>query len=343
MSELLNGYCCEDETADRALSFTSTNNFIKTRGLTLSSLGCGTYLGNDDNETQVTIQEALCELVCSGLNVIDTAPNYRNGRSEEAIGAALREVCAKGVSRKAIFVSTKVGILPDTIGHYPKETICGQFCFSPEYILSSVEASRNRLGVDTLDCLYLHNFDEAQVSLSGEHREDVIDAMMQVIKTLLEKNWIRTVGLATWSGLRVEVDHPAYIDLLGWEKRFRMHGLDKYFGMIQLPLGVWAPEALLATVQKSPLTGQPMTPLRVANELGLTVIANSCLLQGEILSIKPPDFSGNSELNTAQQFIQWTRSQPDVAITLVGMKNKNSVKDGKQIMALPKCDYIGLK
>lgn len=340
MSSVVSGYCNSDETAARAAISGNAHNLVTTHGLTLSSLGCGTHLGDQNDETQRRIQEAIGELIDSGLNVIDTAPNYRNGDSERAVGAVLREACAKGVSRSAVFLSTKVGILPDRTSYCPQGIIDGRFCYAPSHILASVEESRIRLGVNTIDCLYLHNFDEAQVHLSAQQREDVIGTAIQTVKVLLERNWIRSVGLATWDGLRVGIDHPSHLDLVDWVRRFWDHGIVDRFGLIQLPLGIWAPEALMSPVQRNPQTGHPATTLEVACALGLTVIANSSLLQGKMLSLKLPEFSAIQGFSPAQYLIQWTRSQPEVAVTLVGMKSAQSVEEGKRIMALPKSAQV---
>ena len=47
------------------------------QGLTLSSLGVGTYLGNSDAETDTLVEDAISDSIERGWNVIDTAINYR--------------------------------------------------------------------------------------------------------------------------------------------------------------------------------------------------------------------------------------------------------------------------
>ena len=82
-------------------------------GLTLSSIGLGTYLGDATDEVDLQMEESVYYTVSKGINVVDSAINYRGQRSERAIGISLRKLFAAGtVSREDIFVSTKAGFIP---------------------------------------------------------------------------------------------------------------------------------------------------------------------------------------------------------------------------------------
>src|ERR1700675_1278737 len=89
------------------------------RGLYLSSIGIGTYLGEPDDATDAAYGEALVAAVALGTNVIDTAINYRAQRSERVVGMALAALIAEGeLRRDEIVVCTKGGYIPFD-GHYP--------------------------------------------------------------------------------------------------------------------------------------------------------------------------------------------------------------------------------
>src|SRR5438045_6033171 len=77
-------------------------------GRWLSSLGIGTYLGRDDARTDALYAASVRRSLQLGLNVVDTAINYRNQRSERAVGAALRE---SGQQRDGILLCSKGGYL----------------------------------------------------------------------------------------------------------------------------------------------------------------------------------------------------------------------------------------
>ncbi|HEX9418723.1 MAG TPA: aldo/keto reductase, partial [Methylomirabilota bacterium] len=64
-------------------------HFREWRGLALSSIGAGTYLGPDDDATDAQYEAAIERAIESGINVVDSAVNYRGQRSERAVGRAL--------------------------------------------------------------------------------------------------------------------------------------------------------------------------------------------------------------------------------------------------------------
>src|SRR5437588_13043972 len=84
-------------------------NFREALGVTVSSVGIGTYLGRDDDRTDAAYEEAVRRALQLGINVVDSAINYRNQRSERAVGRALRE---GSVPRERVLVCTKGGFLP---------------------------------------------------------------------------------------------------------------------------------------------------------------------------------------------------------------------------------------
>src|SRR5258708_579095 len=71
--------------ADRFRSLAAPGHFREAHGLTLSSLGIGTYLGQPDDKTDGTYAASVIAAVENGLNVIHTAVNYRFPRSERTI------------------------------------------------------------------------------------------------------------------------------------------------------------------------------------------------------------------------------------------------------------------
>src|SRR5271169_4256684 len=82
---------------------------IKGTKLVASRIALGTWAiggwmwgGSDEKESIRTIHAALDH----GINLIDTAPIYGQGRSEEIVGEALRQ----HGGREAVILATKVGI-----------------------------------------------------------------------------------------------------------------------------------------------------------------------------------------------------------------------------------------
>src|SRR5436305_14563766 len=82
-------------------------------GPLVSSLGLGTYLGECDDSEDARYTSAIGAALERGVNLVDTAINYRCQRSERAVGAAIREAIASGViKREEVVVCTKGGYIP---------------------------------------------------------------------------------------------------------------------------------------------------------------------------------------------------------------------------------------
>ena len=81
--------------------------------LRLSSLGYGSYLGDPIPEHDVLVYNSVLEAVGSGgVNVIDTAINYRYMKAERTIGAALLALDKDmGISRDQLFIASKGGFI----------------------------------------------------------------------------------------------------------------------------------------------------------------------------------------------------------------------------------------
>ena len=76
-------------------------------GLSLSSIGLGTYLGEEDAATDAGYEASVAAALASGINVFDTAINYRGQKSERAIGRALASAFAERRARRATKSSSR--------------------------------------------------------------------------------------------------------------------------------------------------------------------------------------------------------------------------------------------
>jgi aryl-alcohol dehydrogenase-like predicted oxidoreductase len=76
--------------------------------LSVSSVGIGTYLGEPDEETDRAYAESIRSALLGGINLVDTAVNYRFQRGERTIGKVLNELVAAGeLHREEVVVATK--------------------------------------------------------------------------------------------------------------------------------------------------------------------------------------------------------------------------------------------
>lgn len=114
----------------------------------VSAIGLGTWVaggsmwgGSEPRVIDKTIEKAL-EL---GIDLIDTAPVYGFGRSEEIVGAALEDRGA----RSKVFLATKCGLAWDDAGRIRRDS-------SPAAVRRDVEASLARLRTDRIDLVQVH-------------------------------------------------------------------------------------------------------------------------------------------------------------------------------------------
>src|ERR1700722_13254811 len=144
-------------------------------GQVLSSIGIGTYLGEPDPRTDNGYAQAVVAAVEGGINVIDSAINYRFQRSERSIGAALGELSPRGFGRDEIVICTKGGFLTpdgempaDAASYFQQEYLrpgilraedvaAGCHAMSPSFLANQLDRSRANLNLDCVDIYYLHN------------------------------------------------------------------------------------------------------------------------------------------------------------------------------------------
>ena len=341
--------------AERLKDRVAPQHFRDVQGLMTSSIGLGTYLGEPDAATDEAYRAAVVRAVELGVNVIDTAINYRFQRSERSIGHALRDLASSGkASRDELIIATKAGYLtfdgavPEDPRHYIQDTlICtgvidpcditaGSHCMTSRYLENQLQRSLENLGIDTIDIFYIHN-PEAQ--LSDIDRDEFIRRLRTAFEFLegaVQKGRIRQYGLATWNAFRVP--HSARDSVSIEAAVLCAHSIaadSHHFRYLQLPYNLGMPEAFAQSNQI--VDGQPMTILEACRQLGISVMASASMLQSRLSSGLPSVISEQLPgLRTdAQRAIQFVRSTPGIATGLVGMSGLAHVEENLELAAVP--------
>jgi aryl-alcohol dehydrogenase-like predicted oxidoreductase len=158
---------------------------ISGTNLTASRIGLGTWAmggwmwgGSDEEESVGTIRAALDR----GVNLIDTAPAYGFGRSEEIVGRAV----AESGKREQVILSTKVGLEWRDGNVFRNST--------RERILGEIEDSLRRLRTDYIDIYHVHWPDPLVP----------IEETAETMSLLYRRGKIRAIGVSNYSPQQIE-------------------------------------------------------------------------------------------------------------------------------------------
>jgi len=323
----------------------------------VSSIGVGTYLGDPTDERDDAYHDAIVTALESGINVVDTAINYRHQRSERVVGEALAEA---DVDREAVMVATKGGFVPfdgerpDDPGAYVRSEyvdtgivdrealVGGHHCLAPDYLDDQLDRSLSNLGLDTIDCYYVHN---PETQLAEHDREAVYDQLAAAFERLEHRaaeGDIEQYGVATWDAFRVPADDDSYLSLPEVVERARSAAkaagnTATHLRAIQLPFNVFMADAF--TVKSHDGADGPQSALWFAHEAGLDVFTSASIMQGRLAEEMPEAVAAKLDGETrAQRAINFARSAPGVTCSLVGT---GSVEHARENVAAGRYEPLG--
>jgi D-threo-aldose 1-dehydrogenase len=140
----------------------------------------GLYEAVDDEIAHAVVERAW-EL---GLRYFDTAPRYGAGLAERRLGMALH-----GRPRDGFAVSTKVGRLlrPGRSEWAGAPALVDYFDFSYDAALRSLEESLDRLGLDRIDVVFVHDPDD--------HFDEALDGSFRALRRLRDERVVRAIGV----------------------------------------------------------------------------------------------------------------------------------------------------
>jgi aryl-alcohol dehydrogenase-like predicted oxidoreductase len=312
-------------------------------GYSVSSLGIGSYLGECDDAEDRRYCTTVVAALERGVNLIDTAINYRCQRSERAIGEALRVAMERSSLRREEFVvCTKGGYVPldrtppATKEGYrgflqseyfsrgimtPDEVVAGGHCLTPRYLADQIDRSRRNLGVAALDLYYLHNPEQQLDVLGRPQFLDVLRAAFATLEEHVERGIIGCYGCATWNGFRLAPDARNHLSLEELVNVAREVGGSKHhLRVVQLPVNLAMTEAVRVPTQR--VGKDQLSLLEAAHRLGIAVVGSASLMQAQLTKELPdqvrhafPGFSSD-----ARRALAFAQSLP-VASALVGMKS----------------------
>jgi aryl-alcohol dehydrogenase-like predicted oxidoreductase len=289
-------------------------------GIDVSVVGFGAWAiggwmwgGTDEPQAVAAVQAALDH----GINLIDTAPAYGYGRSEEIIARAIR-----GRREKAV-LATKCGLVWDredgTFFFHadqqgatmrPSEKKIYK-CLKPDSIRKEVEGSLTRLGVDYID-LYQTHWQDPTAPI-----EDTMAALVE----LKEQGKIRAIGVSN-AGLDqlraygpIDSDQEKYGML---DRNLETNGILEYCRQQNIAVLAYSPLANgLLTGKIRPDRQFGPGDLRKANPRFRR--DNIEKVNGTLEQLRP--LAESHQASIAQLVIAWTCAQPGMTCVLCGARN----------------------
>ncbi len=279
-------------------------------------LGCMSYGGpNDrwkwalDEETSRPFIQRALEL---GINFFDTANVYSQGRSEEILGKAINDFTA---SRDEVVIATKVH---GEMGPGPND-----HGLSRKHILSAIDASLKRLGMDYVDLYQIHRWDyETPI-------EETLDALNDVVRAG-KARYIGASSMHAWQFAKALYTS----DLHGWA---RFVSMQPYYNLVyreqereMLPLCQdqkiavipWSPLAR-GLLTRKPSKGQDETLRSQTDAFSKRLYTDEDLL----IAQQAWEVAEARSIPVAQVALAWVLSKPVITSPIIGATKPGHLED----------------
>ncbi len=281
-------------------------NELADTGLFVSGIGFGGYRVDDQHPEQ---RAALELALRSGLNLIDTASNYADGRSERLVGEVLFHLTDKReLERTEIVIVSKLGYVQGQSHQLAaaRRALAKPFpemveyseglwhCIHPEWLSDQLGRSLERLGLETLDVLLLHNpeYFLADAAKRGQGplatvRDEFYRRLEQAfrhLETEVERGRIAYYGVSsnTATGAPGARDSTEFARM--WAAAEAVLPGKHHFRVLQVPLNLLESAALFAP-------GGGESVLSQARACGVAVLGNrplNAIRGGSILRLADP-------------------------------------------------------
>lgn len=278
-------------------------------GIQTTRIGLGTWAiggkdwgGTDEKQSIKTVHAALDK----GINLIDTAPAYGFGKSEEIIGKALNAYSNK---RENVVLATKLGLNWARDGGLYRDS-------SKDRIKKEVEDSLKRLQTDYIDIYQIHWPDkEYDMQKSAEAMND-----------LYQEGKIRAIGVSNFTPEEMEV----------FRKVAPIHTNQVQLNMFQRHLSDWfkySKDNDITTLTWGSLAHGLLTGKFSKNDTFATddLRNSNVMFQGERFeqyinaTEELKQFAKDRNKNIIQLSVRWLLDQPGVNVALWGARKPEQV------------------
>ncbi len=281
-------------------------------GLGTATIGGSELVAPDDKESIRAIHAALD----AGVTLIDTAPSYGWGHSEEIVGEAIKD------RRDQVVIATKCGVWWEDERGSPNGVKDGKevtVSLRPDTIKIEVENSLKRLGVDYIDLMQCH-----KAAIPPE--DTPIPETMGCLMDLKDQGKIRAIGVSNVSLDQLQQHHKAG-DLSSDQFRYSMLLRDREEDILPYCAGHNIATLTYWSLEQGLLTGK-VGPDRVFAEndfrgnagkwLPWFKVENRQRLQDMFAGWA--DLTEKHDCSIGQLTIAWTAAQPGSTHVLCGTR-----------------------
>jgi len=286
-------------------------------------LGCMTYGIPDRGTHPWTLTEELSrplirQAVEKGINFFDTSNSYSDGTSEEIVGRALNDF----TKREEIVVATKV--------FFPMRDDANARGLSRKAIMTEIDASLRRLGMDYVDLYQIHRWDPTTPI------EETLEALHDVIKAG-KARYIGASSMFAWQfskalykadqhGLTRFVSMQDHYNLINREEEREMLPLCASEGIGVIP---WSPLARgRLTRDWNETTNRTET-----DEVGKKLY-NSAVDSDRKVIEQVAEVANKRGVSRAQVALAWVLSKPVVTAPIVGASKPHHLEDAVAALSL---------
>lgn len=313
----------------------SEANIRKNPMFAISPIGLGNHLGSIEDADSCAYVEATKYALENGMNVLDTAINYRGMRSEKDLGRGIQEAIDNGiVVREEFMVSTKAGLLfgditqklrpalyleqilaPKGITEEVFQTLDGGLyqTLNPAFFEEALTISLQNMGMETVDVHYIHIPEISRIKLGEAEFYRQLKELFAWYEEKVKEKKIRYYGFA----LEIMVfddDDEAIISL---EKACRIAeevaGEGHHFRFIQLPYSKFMQNARLK--EKQVVSEEECSIIEAAKRLGLQVMGSMPFAMGK-----------HFDKWSADQMLTFCLEEKQIRATICGSKNIDHIK-----------------
>jgi len=293
-----------------------------------SALGLGSWpFGGDfwwGDQSDRDSLEVLQTAFEGGINLIDTAPIYGNGHSEEVVGKFIKE----GGLRKKIILATKLGLDPNTKGYHN---------LKKDRMLREIDESLKRLQTDYIDLYQIH-WPDPNLPV-GESAE--------MMRNFYERGLIKSVGVSNYSVAQMR-EFMKYCPLHSLQPPYNMFRRE-----IENEIIPFCAENNISIISYSPLHGAVLTGKYFFD--GVKIPGDA--VRKNLTDLKVPFFAVNKKFlaeikktaekygKTLTQFVlNWTMTRKGIGCVLIGARNKKQIEENLKALgwSITACDLASI-